>query len=213
MTTRPLFPFLLSRRLAHGLSHVTADGSAPRMVDVGAKARTKRVARARAVVELPEVVAAELRQQQEEQQRDSPTADGGGGGGAVAAVRDIRGPKGSVFATSIIAGVMGAKRTSDLMPFCHQLNLDKCDVRLELREGGSAIEVTSEVAVEGKTGVEMEALTSVSVASLCIYDMLKALSHDIKITDIGLVSKTGGKSDLLPAKEAPDGAGAADGDR
>jgi len=185
---------LLRRGLSSGLTHVSPDGSTPRMVDVAAKLPSRRVAKARAVVELPASVAAALL-------GEVAAAAGGDSkkrlvGEAGAGLTDVRGPKGSVFSTAIIAGVMGAKRTSDLIPFCHQLNLDKCDVQLRFLPGGSAIEVTSEVSVDGKTGVEMEALTSVSVASLCVYDMLKALSHEIRITDISLVRKTGGKSDF-----------------
>ena len=167
------------------LSHVTEEGRAPRMVDVGDKRRSRRVARAEATVVLPADVAAVLE-------------EGGVDGGPRVPGSDVHGPKGAVFATSIIAGVMGAKRTSELIPFCHQLNLDKCDVGLDFCRERGTIVVSSEVSVEGKTGVEMEALTSVSVAALCVYDMLKAMSHDIRITDIHLVSKTGGKSDILP---------------
>lgn len=174
-----------SVRLSHSqpLSHVTEDGRAPRMVDVGDKRVSRRVARAEATVVLPREVAAVLE-------------EGGPDGGLRVPGRDIHGPKGAVFSTSIIAGVMAAKRTSDLIPFCHQLNLNKCDVALDFCRESATITVSSEVSVEGKTGVEMEALTSVSVAALCVYDMLKAMSHDIRITDVHLVSKTGGKSDV-----------------
>ena len=192
---------LLRRGLSSGLTHVSPDGSTPRMVDVAAKLPSRRVAKARAVVELPASVGAALLGEVaaaaggDSKKRLVGEAGAGAGAGAEG-LTDVRGPKGSVFSTAIIAGVMGAKRTSDLIPFCHQLNLDKCDVQLRFLPGGSAIEVTSEVSVDGKTGVEMEALTSVSVASLCVYDMLKALSHEIRITDISLVRKTGGKSDF-----------------
>ena len=188
---------LLRRGLSSGLTHVSPDGSTPRMVDVAAKLPSRRVAKARAVVELPaSVAAALLGEVAAAAGGDSKKRLVGEVGAGAEGLTDVRGPKGSVFSTAIIAGVMGAKRTSDLIPFCHQLNLDKCDVQLRFLPGGSAIEVTSEVSVDGKTGVEMEALTSVSVASLCVYDMLKALSHEIRITDISLVRKTGGKSDF-----------------
>jgi cyclic pyranopterin phosphate synthase len=192
---------LLHRGLSSGLTHVSPDGSTPRMVDVAAKLPSRRVAKARAVVELPASVAAALLGEVAaaaggDSKKRLVGEVGAGAGAGAEGLTDVRGPKGSVFSTAIIAGVMGAKRTSDLIPFCHQLNLDKCDVQLQFLPGGSAIEVTSEVSVDGKTGVEMEALTSVSVASLCVYDMLKALSHEIRITDISLVSKTGGKSDF-----------------
>ena len=192
---------LLRRGLSSGLTHVSPDGSTPRMVDVAAKLPSRRVAKARAVVELPASVAAALLGEVAaaaggDSKKRLVGEVGAGAGVGAEGLTDVRGPKGSVFSTAIIAGVMGAKRTSDLIPFCHQLNLDKCDVQLRFLPGGSAIEVTSEVSVDGKTGVEMEALTSVSVASLCVYDMLKALSHEIRITDISLVRKTGGKSDF-----------------
>ena len=119
---------------------------------------------------------------------------------------DIHGAKGPVFATAIVAGVMAAKRTSDLIPFCHQVPLDKCDVDIELlppdkdvdgaesRSEGGKIKVDCIVSTFGKTGVEMEAIVGASMAAICIYDMLKALSHDIEITDTRLVFKSGGKS-------------------
>lgn len=102
-------------------------------------------------------------------------------------------PKGDPLKIARIAGIMAAKRTSELIPLCHQIALSKADVTAEIVEDG--IELTAEAVTSGKTGVEMEALTAVSVAALTIYDMLKAVQRDIVITDIRLVEKTGGKSD------------------
>jgi cyclic pyranopterin phosphate synthase len=151
------------------LSHVD-DANRPTMVDVGGKAVTARTAHARAHVRLPPAVRAAIR-------------DG-----------DIATAKGPVFQTAIIAGTMAAKRTHELIPFCHPIGLDGCTIRIELDEAGDArIDCVANVA--HKTGVEMEALTGASVAALTIYDMCKALSHDIVIDDVRLVSKTGGKSD------------------
>ena len=169
-----------------GFTHLDDEGNAV-MVDVSAKPETERIATARgSVIMAPETMALIVAGQVK---------------------------KGDVLSVAQLAGIMGAKRTPDLVPLCHPLNLTSVKVDLFCDQDRNAVDITACCKLTGQTGVEMEALTSVSVASLCIYDMLKALSHDIKITDIGLVSKTGGKSDLLPAKEAPDGAGAADGDR
>ncbi len=106
--------------------------------------------------------------------------------------------KGGVIQTAIIAGVMAAKKTSDIIPLCHPLALSTCKVEIEPAENYS-LKVTCLVRCEGKTGVEMEALTGVSAAALCVYDMCKALSHDIQLTDIRLIQKTGGKSDIHAA--------------
>ncbi len=102
--------------------------------------------------------------------------------------------KGPVFQTAIIAGVMGAKRTSDLIPFCHPLGLEDCQIQITVKKEKVIIE--SMAALNGKTGVEMEALTACSVAALTVYDMCKALSHDIVIEEIKLMKKTGGKKDF-----------------
>ena len=150
------------------LSHID-DDNRPAMVDVSNKQATAREAVARSVVYLPDAVQAAVR-------------DG-----------DIDSKKGPVFATAIIAGVMAAKKTHELIPFCHPLGLETCDVDIRL-DGDSAI-VECRCRVHYKTGVEMEALTGASVAALTIYDMCKALSHDIVIRDTKLMSKTGGKRD------------------
>jgi len=144
--------------------------SRPTMVDVSDKVVTKRTATASARVRFPSEVAEALRSQQ------------------------FNTPKGPVFQTAIIAGTMAAKRTHDLIPFCHPLGIEKCSVLIEM-EGDDAI-VHCTVSVHHKTGVEMEALTGASVAALTIYDMCKALSHDIVIAETRLVEKRGGKSDV-----------------
>ncbi|MFK7885338.1 MAG: cyclic pyranopterin monophosphate synthase MoaC [Gammaproteobacteria bacterium] len=151
------------------LSHVGSDGM-PRMVDVGHKSSTMRVARAQACVHLPLDVAAQF--------------EGG----------ELSTKKGPVVQTAIIAGTMAAKKTSELIPFCHPLAIERCKFTSELDSGTLRIEC--EVGLNGKTGVEMEALTGASVAALTVYDMLKALSHDLVIGDVRLLSKTGGKSDF-----------------
>lgn len=152
------------------LSHVDEQGR-PRMVDVGGKAETRREATARAIVHLPAAVAGKLV-----------------GGELVSA-------KGPVFATAIVAGVMAAKRTHELIPFCHPLGLDDCAVDIEARNGSELV-VTCRCRITARTGVEMEALTGASVAALTIYDMCKALSHDIVIGETRLIEKRGGKSDF-----------------
>lgn len=144
--------------------------SRPTMVDVSDKVVTKRTATAQTRVRFPAEVAEALRSQQ------------------------FNTPKGPVFQTAIIAGTMAAKRTHDLIPFCHPLGIEKCNLAIEM-EGDEAV-VHCTVSVHHKTGVEMEALTGSSVAALTIYDMCKALSHDIVIAETRLVEKRGGKSDV-----------------
>ena len=151
------------------LSHIDPQNR-PTMVDVGDKATTDRTAHARTTVRLPADVAAHI--------------DGD----------DIRTKKGPVFATAIIAGVMAAKKTHELIPFCHPLGLDNCKVTIEL--DGNDVVIDCHCRVHHKTGVEMEALTGASVAALTVYDMLKAMSHDIVIAETRLLSKTGGKRDV-----------------
>jgi cyclic pyranopterin phosphate synthase len=104
------------------------------------------------------------------------------------------GPKGNVLATAQLAGIMAAKRTADLIPLCHPLPLASVEVALEPDAARSAVEITATVRTTARTGVEMEALTAVSVAALTVYDMLKAVQKDIRIGEIRLISKTGGKS-------------------
>ena len=100
-----------------------------------------------------------------------------------------------MFATAIVAGVMAAKRTHELIPFCHPLGLDQCKITIEMDDAGGAV-IDCICKVHHRTGVEMEALTGASVAALTVYDMCKALSHDIRITDTRLMAKTGGKQDF-----------------
>jgi cyclic pyranopterin monophosphate synthase len=149
------------------LTHLDARNR-PAMVDVGAKELTQRVALAEARVRLPPAVARALR------------ASG------------HRTGKGPVFDTAIIAGIMAAKRTHELIPFCHPLPLDDCQIEIAPR-GRSEIAVRCRVAVHHRTGVEMEALTGAAVAALTIYDMCKALSHDIEIATVRLLAKAGGR--------------------
>lgn len=151
-------------------THLDESGN-PSMVDVGEKPVTRRTAVARAVVNLPDEVLKNFE-------------DG-----------DIRTKKGAVFQTAIIAGVMAAKRTGELIPLCHPLGLDNCQLQISLNENKEVV-IACTAAITGKTGVEMEALTGASVAALTIYDMCKAFSHDIVIREIKLMEKTGGKRDF-----------------
>jgi len=159
----------MRRSTSSSLTHLDANNR-PTMVDVGAKDVTHRVAVAEARVKLPKDVAAVLRKS------------------------GHRTKKGPVFDTAVIAGVMAAKRTHELVPFCHPLPLDNC--RIEITSQGGEVLIRCRVSVHHRTGVEMEALTGASVAALTLYDMCKALSHDIEIASVRLVEKTGGKRDF-----------------
>lgn len=110
------------------------------------------------------------------------------------ASKDFLGPKGSIIQTAIIAGIQAVKRTADLIPLCHQLRLSK--IQIDIVPGSNALEISCKVKCTEQTGVEMEALTGASVSALTIYDMCKALSHDIVISDIRLEHKSGGKHDF-----------------
>jgi cyclic pyranopterin monophosphate synthase len=149
-------------------THLDADRH-PTMVDVSGKTATRRSATAEARVHFPGEVAAALR-------------DSG-----------LRSPKGPVFDTAIVAGVMGAKRTHELIPFCHPLGIENCRITIDLVADTAVIRCS--VSVHHKTGVEMEALTGASIAALTVYDMCKALSHGIVIGDVRLLSKEGGTRD------------------
>lgn len=151
------------------LSHIDKDNK-PTMVDVSGKTATDREAHARTIVRFPAAVAERF-------------ADG-----------DIQSAKGPVFATAIIAGVMAAKRTHELIPFCHPLGLNNCDITIAMEDGDAIIDCVCKV--HHRTGVEMEALTGASIAALTVYDMCKALSHDISIVKTELIAKTGGKQDF-----------------
>ena len=149
------------------LTHLDAQGQA-HMVDVGAKAETEREAVAAGrVLMRPETLRS---------------------------LREGNLPKGDVLGTARVAGIMAAKRTAELIPLCHQLQLTKVAVEFEFNEVGSAVEITATVRCKGQTGVEMEALTAVSVAALTIYDMAKAVERGMVISDIGLLEKRGGKT-------------------
>jgi len=112
----------------------------------------------------------------------------------LALVQDDHAPKGAVVTTAELAGIMGAKRTADLIPLCHPLGLDKVSVKIDLDDALPGFIVTAEARVSGSTGVEMEALTAVSVACLTLYDMLKAVDKAMRIDGVELLEKTGGKS-------------------
>jgi cyclic pyranopterin monophosphate synthase len=155
--------------MASGLTHLSARNQ-PTMVDVGDKEVTRRTARAEARIRLPRAVLLALRKS------------------------GHRTKKGPIFDTAIIAGVLAAKRTAELIPFCHPLLLDNCKLEVGAAPGG--IRVVCTVSVQGRTGVEMEAMTGVTVAALTVYDMCKALSHDIEIHSVRLLAKTGGKRDF-----------------
>jgi cyclic pyranopterin phosphate synthase len=156
------------------LSHVDSRNQ-PTMVDVSGKAVTARTAHARARVLLPDAVR------------------------AVIGEGEIHTAKGPVFQTAIIAGTMAAKRTAELIPFCHPIGLDSCRIEITLDESGNVV-IDCTTRVQHRTGVEMEALTGASVAALTIYDMCKALSHDIVVAEVRLIAKTGGKSDYAAAQ-------------
>ncbi|TAN04224.1 MAG: cyclic pyranopterin monophosphate synthase MoaC [Rhodanobacteraceae bacterium] len=159
------------------LSHLDA-ANRPRMVDVGAKAATARVAVAEAVVRFPKAVADALR-------------EGG-----------MRSKKGPVIDTAIVAGSMAAKRTHELIPFCHPLAIERCRIEADFITDTS-LAIRCEVAITHKTGVEMEALTGASVAALTVYDMCKALSHEIQIGPVRLLEKSGGKREVKSGKVVP----------
>lgn len=153
------------------LTHIDPTTGQPAMVDVSAKAVTRRTATARSRV----VLGADL----------------------LARVRhgELLSGKGPVVHTAILAGVMAAKKTADLIPLCHPLGLDDCQVRIVVSPP-DALVIECTAVVMGRTGVEMEALTGASVAALTVYDMCKAVSSDIVIQDTRLLRKTGGKRDF-----------------
>ena len=153
-----------------GLSHLDSDGDIT-MVDVSGKTASTREAYASGQVVFPAEIYTQIK-----------AADG-------------MTKKGSITQTAHIAGIMAAKRTHDLIPLCHPLPLDKISLSFAYDDVHHSITVTATVKVTHKTGVEMEALTAVSVACLTIYDMTKAISHDIVIDNIHLMKKTGGRSD------------------
>ena len=143
----------------------------PTMVDISDKKVTLRIATASARVQLPKEVKETF-------------SDG-----------ELITKKGPVIDTAIVAGTMAAKKTHELIPFCHPLSLDSCKIEINTNQVGDLI-INCKVSIEHKTGVEMEALTGASVAALTIYDMCKSLSHEIVITDVALEQKSGGKRDI-----------------
>ncbi len=152
------------------LTHLDNQGN-PSMVNVGEKKITKRSATAQSIVVVNEAILTQLTE------------------------GEIQTKKGPVFQTAILAGIMAAKKTSDLIPLCHPLGLDNCKVKISVNEHQEIV-IHCTASLTAKTGVEMEALTGASVAALTIYDMCKAMSHNIIIKETRLLKKTGGKSDF-----------------
>ncbi len=152
------------------LTHIDKNNN-PTMVDVSQKNISERVAIAQTKVLLPPEVKSAL-------------IDG-----------DIRSKKGPVLQTAIIAGVMAAKKTHELIPFCHPISIETCKINIEVT-ASTDLCITCECKISAKTGVEMEALTGASVAALAVYDMCKAISHEIIISETKLIHKSGGKSDF-----------------
>ena len=153
-------------------THLDTDGRAT-MVDTSHKTPSRRTATARSIVVLPKNVLAELVRGDE-----------------------LRSAKGSVFQTAILAGIMAAKKTGDLIPLCHPLGLDNCQIEIHFDEKQQVV-IDCTAVITAKTGVEMEARVGASIAALTVYDMCKALSHDIVIQETKLMSKTGGKRDFF----------------
>lgn len=151
------------------LTHLDEKGM-PKMVDVSEKSKTVRIASAHAKVTMSKPAF------------DLAVSTGG--------------KKGDVFGTAKIAGIMAAKNTSSLIPLCHPLNIENCDINFEPNEEENSVIIESTVKISGKTGVEMEGLTACSIAALTIYDMLKAVDKSIEISEIYLIRKEGGKSGL-----------------
>lgn len=155
------------------LTHFNEEGRA-RMVDVSEKSETLRVARAAAVVRM--------------------------NAGTMRAIREGGVKKGDVLAVAQVAGILAAKKNSELIPMCHPLFLTGVDIRFECLE--TELHIFSEVRCKGETGVEMEALSAVSIAALTVYDMCKAIQRDITITDVRLLYKEGGKSGVYERKDS-----------
>jgi cyclic pyranopterin monophosphate synthase len=162
--------------MSEGFTHIDADGLT-RMVDVGGKVKTRRLA----------LAGGEVRLSQRTMQ--------------LLAAKAL--PKGDVLTTAKIAGILAAKRTSDLIPLCHPLPLAFADVRFVVDEAAAIVRIEAEASTTSETGVEMEALAAASVAALTIYDMCKAVQKDIVIGEIRLLYKSGGKSGTYVAPEWP----------
>jgi cyclic pyranopterin phosphate synthase len=151
-------------------SHIDKTGKAV-MVDVSKKKVSQRTAIARSIVVLPKEALDKIMN------------------------GDIQTKKGAVFQTAIIAGIMAAKKTDELIPLCHPLGLDNCNIDIQLNQLNEVV-IDCTTNIEAKTGIEMEALVGVSIAALTVYDMCKAFSHDIIIKETKLIKKTGGKRDF-----------------
>lgn len=158
-------------KMSGQFSHLDANNK-PTMVDVSSKKVTKRTATAQAILVLTEDILRALKTD-----------------------KDISTKKGPIFQTAILAGIMGAKKTADLIPLCHPIGMEDCSITIE-KINVTNIKILCTTSVESKTGVEMEALTGASIAALTIYDMCKSFSHDIIIKEIKLLEKTGGKKDF-----------------
>ena len=152
-------------------THLDTQGN-PNMVDVSEKQASKRIARAQAIVVLSDEILEHFEN------------------------NDIHTKKGSVFQTAVIAGIMGAKKTGELIPLCHSLGLENCHITIGINHYREVL-IECTTTITAKTGVEMEALTGASIAALTIYDMCKAFSHHIVIKEIKLMEKRGGKNDFL----------------
>lgn len=152
------------------LTHLN-EKSQPKIVDISEKSISKRIATAQSTIFLPDEVINELEK------------------------IDFQTKKGPVYQTAILAGIMAAKRTSELIPLCHPLFIENCNVSIEMNANKELI-IQCTVSVSAKTGVEMEALTGATIGALTIYDMCKALSHEIVIRETKLLKKSGGKSDF-----------------
>jgi cyclic pyranopterin phosphate synthase len=150
-------------------THISREGN-PQMVNVSEKKITRRLAEAEATVDVGDEILGLIHDD------------------------ELITKKGPVFQTAIIAGVMGAKKTAELIPFCHPLQLEDCQVKIKVVD--KIIVIQSTAIITGKTGVEMEALTAASVAALTVYDMCKAISHNISIREVRLMAKSGGKKDF-----------------
>ncbi|GAA4461982.1 cyclic pyranopterin monophosphate synthase MoaC [Nemorincola caseinilytica] len=152
------------------LSHLDEQGRV-KMVNVAAKEATLRTARARSIVVLPQEMMRHLEH------------------------GDIRSKKGSVFQAAVIGGIMAAKRTGELIPLCHPLGMDSCDIEIHVNDRQEVV-IDCTASITAKTGIEMEAMVGATMAALTIYDMCKAMSHDIVIKETRLIEKTGGKRDF-----------------
>ncbi len=156
--------------MSQEFTHLDSAGN-PAMVDVGGKTATRRTARARCLVVLGEEIMGKLESE------------------------EIHTRKGPVFQTAILAGIMASKKTGELIPLCHPLGLDNCQVVIQVNERREVV-IDCTARITARTGVEMEALTGATVAALTVYDMCKAFSHDIVIKEVKLMEKTGGKRDF-----------------